>query len=86
MNTDYIVLLYRCFILVTLAQWKVENESLFYVFVRPRVQPVWCEEFSSEAVLDPKEGYNLNCNNLNTLVFATTLLRINNYYDTIFYL
>ncbi len=53
---DYLV---YCFCLVTLLQWKIENESMFYVFVRPRDQPAWnneLSELSNDDLLDPAKG------------------------------
>ena len=43
--------------IVTLLQWKIENESMFYVFVRPHDQPAWRNnELSNDDLSDPAKG------------------------------
>ncbi len=52
-NVYFIMFVY----IVTLLQWNIENESMFYVFVRPRDQPAWNNELSnSDDLLDPAKG------------------------------
>lgn len=45
---------------MTLDQWRIHNDDIFYAFVRRKEQPAWTyDELKESDCLDPKKGISI---------------------------